>query len=328
LDPQNNIASIAFRIYEPPSDQSHSFQSSALEIQSTLRDQGKLVSYDADRGGIWVFQITNRDGATKAVSFGSGASLEACGYTLGMVEEGTLEPAALQKSRIPGNTTQSAPANTAATTSSTESHQRNPLISPTHTAGGVLAEGGAQLPAQAIDTRTTQPVPKIIHEQFIVAIISSIAFAFCSHSMAIPLNYRTILIPPLQADANEHEKGSLQANPVIGTFKTYLTTTGSLVVSLSFSYCKNLATVEDALSGDSSSPGCSILAAPYGVFATKHGSTNGDTDRSFAQTPNTQALSVRSIPDTHDSLWKHSCLKALEYCGLNPSSFKGGSSIF
>ncbi|KAJ4139964.1 hypothetical protein NW768_001314 [Fusarium equiseti] len=323
----NNIASIAFRIYEPPSDQSHSFQSSALEIQSTLRDQGKLVSFDADRGGIWVFQITNRDGATKAASFGSGASLEACGYTLGMVEEGTLEPAALQKSRIPGNTTQSAPANTTATTSSTETHQRNPLISPTQTAGGALAEGGAQITAQAIDPRTTQPVPKIIYEQFIIAIISSIAFAFCSQSMAIPLNYRTILIPPIQADANEHEKGSLQANPVIGTFKTYLTTTGSLVVSLSFSYCKNLATVEDTLSGDSSSPGCSILAAPYGVFATKHGSTNGDVDRSLAQTPNTQALSVRSVTDTHDSLWKHSCLKALEYCGLNPSSFKAGSWV-
>ncbi|KAI1069327.1 hypothetical protein LB507_008890 [Fusarium sp. FIESC RH6] len=323
----NNIASIAFRIYEPSSDQSHSFQSSALEIQSTLRDQGKLVSYDADRGGIWVFQITNRDGATKAVNFGSGASIEACGHTLGMVEEGTLEPAALQKSRIPGNTTQNAPANTAATTSSTESHQRNPLISPTQTAGGALAEGGAQLPAQANDTKTTQPVPKIIYEQFIIAIISSIAFAFCSHSMAIPLNYRTILIPPLQADANEHEKGSLQANPVIGTFKTYLTTTGSLVVSLSFSYCKNLATVEDALSGDSSSPGCSILAAPYGVFATKYGSTNGEADRSLAQTPNTQAMSVRSVPDSHDSLWKHSCLKALEYCGLDPSSFKAGSWV-
>lgn len=244
-----------------------------------------------------------------------------------MVEEGTLEPAALQKSRIPGNTTQNAPTNTATATSSTESYQRNPLISPTQTTGGAVVEGGGQLSAQSIDTRTTQPVPKIIYEQFIIAVISSIAFAFCSQSMAIPLNYRTILIPPLQADANEHEKGSLQADPVIGTFKTYLTTTGSLVVSLYFSYCKNLATVEDILSADSSLSSSSILAAPYGVFATRNGFTNGDADRSLAQTPNTQALSVRSVPDPHDSLWKHSCLKALEYCGLNPSSFKAGSWV-
>jgi mediator of RNA polymerase II transcription subunit 13 len=327
LNLQNNIASIAFRIYEPSPDQSHSFQTSALEIQSTLRDQGKLVSYDADRGGVWIFQITNKEGAGKAVSFGSGVSLEACGYTLGMVEEGTLEPAALQKNRIPGNTTQNAPTNTAAATSSAEQLQRNPLVSPTQAAGGALAEGGAQLPAQPADTRTTQPVAKIIYEQFIIAVISSIAFAFCSQSMAIPLNYRTILIPPLQADTNEHERDSLQADPVIGTFKTYLTTTGSLVVSLNFSYCKNLAMVEDVLSGDSSSPSGSILAAPYGVLATKYSFSNGDADRSLAQTPNTQALSVRSVPDAHDSFWKHSCLKALEYCGLNPSHFKAGSWV-
>ena len=31
---------------------------------------------------------------------------------------------------------------------------------------------------------------------------------------------------------------------------------------------------------------------------------------------------MRSVPDTNDSQWKHSCLKALEYCGLNPSQFK------
>ncbi|KAJ4263871.1 hypothetical protein NW762_005908 [Fusarium torreyae] len=327
----NNIASISFRIYEPSSDQSHSFQSSALEIQSTLRDQGKLVSYDADRVGIWIFQIINKDGTNKAVTSASGASLEACGYTLGMVEEGTLEPAALQKSRIPGNTTQNAPTNANSTVSSTELNQRNTLISPTQLAGGASAEGSSQSSAQATEPRATQPVPKIIYEQFIVAVLFSVSFAFCSQSMAIPLNYRTILIPPLQIDANEHEKGSLQPDPIVGTFKTYLTTTGSLVISLCFSYCKNLASVEDTIAGESTLPSSSILAAPYGVLATKQNLTNGENssgaDRSLAQTPNTQALSVRSVVDTHDSLWKHSCLKALEYCGLNPSSFKASSWV-
>ncbi|KAF9771206.1 hypothetical protein IL306_011172 [Fusarium sp. DS 682] len=326
----NNIASIAFRIYEPPSDQSHGFQSSALEIQSSLRDQGKLVSYDADRVGIWIFQIVSKDGTSKAVNSTPGSSLEASGYTLGMVEEGTLEPVALQKSRIPGNTTQNAPNSTVSTVSPAEATNRNPLISPTQVAGGGLPEGGSQSSAQATGLRTTQPVPKIIYEQFIVAVTSSIAFDFCSRSLAIPLNYRTVLIPPLQADSNEHERGSSQADPVIGTFKTYLTTTGSLVISLTFSYCKNLATVEDVLAGESSSPSSSVLAAPYGVFASKHNFANGDaqgSDRSLAQSPNTQTLSVRSVPDTHDSLWKHSCLKALEYCGLNPSHFKASSWV-
>ncbi|KAG5664623.1 hypothetical protein KAF25_008357 [Fusarium avenaceum] len=321
----NNIASIAFRIYEPSSDQSHTFQSSALEIQSALRDQGKLVSYDTDRIGIWVFQVISKDGASKTVSFAQGASLEACGYTLGMVDEGTLEPVALQKSRTPGNTTQNS--SITSTVSPAETTQRTPLISPTQTAAGGFSEASSHPLNQAADNRTTQPAPKIVYEQFIIAAISSVTIAFCSQSMAIPLNYRTILIPPLQADANEHERGSLQADPVIGTFKTYITTTGSLVISLYFSHCKNLAMAEDAYGGDSSLPSSSILAAPYGVFATKQSFVNWDGDRSYAQTPNTQALSVRSIPDTTDSLWKHSCLKALEHCGLNPSSFKASSWV-
>ncbi|KAF5618187.1 mediator of RNA polymerase II transcription subunit 13 [Fusarium sp. NRRL 52700] len=319
----NNIASVAFRIYEPPPDQSHGFQSSALEIQSSLRDQGKLVSYDAERVGIWIFQIVSKDGPSNLLNSAPGSSLEASGYTLGMVEEGTLEPVALQKSRIPGNTTQNAPNNAASTSSPAEANGRNPLISPTQVAGGAMPDGGSQSSGQATDMKTPRIVPKIIYEQFIVAVISSIAFAFCSRSMAIPLNYRTMLIPPLQADANERNRGLSQADPVVGTFKTYLTTTGSLIVSLTFSYCKNLATVEDVLTGDSSSPSSSVLAAPYGVFATKQNFANGDgSDRSLAQTPNTQALSVRSVPDTNDSQWKHSCLRALEYCGLNPSHFK------
>ncbi|KAF4992200.1 hypothetical protein FGRMN_7331 [Fusarium graminum] len=321
----NSIASVVFRIYEPPSDLSHSFQSSALEVQSTLRDQGKLVSYDPDRVGIWIFQITSKDGASKAVGFAPGASLEVCGYTLGMVEEGTLDPIALQKSRSPANPTQNA--SMTPNVSPAEANQRNPLVSPTQATVGGLSESSSQPSNQTTDSRTTQPVPKIVYEQFIIAAISSVVVAFCSQSMAIPLNYRTILIPPLQADANEHERGSLQADPVIGTFRTYLTTTGSLVISLYFSHCKNLATVEEAYTGDSYLPSSSVLAAPYGVFATKQNFAAVDIDRSLAQTPNTQALSIRSIPDTTDPLWKHSCLKALEYCGLNPSSFKASSWV-
>ncbi|KAF5008298.1 hypothetical protein FDECE_5417, partial [Fusarium decemcellulare] len=327
----NNIASIAFRIYEPSPDQSQSFQSSALEIESALRDQGRLVSYDANRPGIWVFQIANKDGASDAVSLAPGATLEACGHTLGMVEEGTLEPMALQKSRIPGNTTQNAAANQSSTPSAVDPSQRNSLLSPTQAGGGVLPEGDSQLSTQATEPKAAQPVPKTIYEHFIVAILFSVSFAFCSRSMAVPLNYRTILIPSLQSDGGEQEKGSLRHDPVIGTFKTYLTTTGSLIISLYFSYCRSLTSIEDAVATEPISPSSPILAAPYGVLATRQSLSNGDNastaDHSLSQTPNTQALSVRSISDTHDSLWKHSCLRALEHCGLNPSSFKAGSWI-
>lgn len=327
----NNIASIAFRIYEPSPDQSQSFQSSALEIESILRDQGRLVSYDTNRLGIWVFQIVSKDGATDAVSPVPGATLEVCGYTLGMVEEGTLEPMALQKSRIPGNTTQNAAANPPSANPAMDSSQRNSMLSPTQAMGGNLQEGDSQLSAQPTETKAAQPVPKTIYENFIVAILFSVSFAFCSRSMAVPLNYRTVLIPPSLGDASEQERGSLPSDPVIGTFKTYLTTTGSLIISLYFSYCRNMAPVEDAVSTDPISPSSPILAAPYGVLATKQSSSNGDhvsaVDHSLSQTPNTQALAVRTVADAQDSLWKHSCLRALQHCGLNPSNFKAGSWI-
>ncbi|RSL63163.1 hypothetical protein CEP51_013358 [Fusarium floridanum] len=327
----NNIASIAFRIYEPSPDQSQSFQSSALEIESILRDQGRLVSYDANRFGIWIFQIVSKDGATDAVSPVPGATLEVCGHTLGMVEEGTLEPMALQKSRIPGNTTQNAAANPSSANPATDLSQRNSMLSPTQAMGGTLQEGDLQVSAQPTETKAAQPVPKIIYENFIVAILFSVSFAFCSRSMAVPLNYRTVLIPPSLGDASEQERGSLPSDPVIGTFKTYLTTTGSLIISLYFSYCRSMASVEDAVSTDPISPSSPILAAPYGVLATKQSSSNGDhvsaADHSLSQTPNTQALAVRTVADAQDSLWKHSCLRALQHCGLNPSNFKAGSWI-
>lgn len=82
----------------------------------------------------------------------------------------------------------------------------------------------------------------------------------------------------------------------------------------------------DSLSHDSP-----ILAAPYGVLASKPGLANSDhpltADHALAQTPNTQMLSLGSMQDTHDSLWRHSCLKALELSGLDSSKYKAGSWV-
>ncbi|RSM01409.1 hypothetical protein CDV31_011342 [Fusarium ambrosium] len=49
----NNIASIAFRIYEPSPDQSQSFQSSALEIERsfvTKDDSSRTMPIDSEYG--------------------------------------------------------------------------------------------------------------------------------------------------------------------------------------------------------------------------------------------------------------------------------------
>ncbi|KPM37391.1 hypothetical protein AK830_g9174 [Neonectria ditissima] len=316
----NNVASIVFRVYEPSSDQSQSFHLAALEIEGALRDQGHIVSYDANRRGIWAFQINSKDEATDAVTRLPDATLEACGHNLAMGEEGSFEPITLQKSRAAGNGTLNTPKGSS---SAMESSQRSSFSSPSQIPVTTSQDGATT--SSTNDPKSGQAALKAIYEHFIAAVLSTVSFAFCTESMAIPLNYRTVLIPPPSSNQDSDEY-SAKNDPILGTFRTYLTTTGSLIISLYFSHCKSLSSLEDVVAANMMPPNRPILAAPFGVFAAKQAPPNGEnvtaSDTGLAQTPNTQALSFRGVPDSQDSLWKQKCLKALQFSGLDSSSFR------
>ncbi|KAK7422270.1 hypothetical protein QQZ08_009576 [Neonectria magnoliae] len=323
----NNVASVAFRVYEPSSDQSQSFHLAALEIEGALRDQGHIVSYDANRRGIWAFQINSKDEATDALTRLPDATLEACGHNLAMGEEGSFEPITLQKSRAVGGGTLSTPKSSSSAGPGMESSQRGSFSSPTQLPVAVSQDGDARTTTTSTsDPKTGQAAVKTIYEHFIAAILSAVSFAFCTESTAIPLNYRTVLIPPPLPSHQVSDVHSAKHDPILGTFRTYMTTTGSLIISLYFSPCNSLSSLEDVVAANLMPPNRPILAAPFGVFAAKQASPNGENapapDTGLAQTPNTQALSFRGVPDLQDSVWKQKCLKALQLSGLGSSSLK------
>ncbi|KAH6894256.1 mediator complex subunit 13 C-terminal-domain-containing protein [Thelonectria olida] len=319
----NNVASIAYRVYEPPEELSHSLHLDALEVEGALRGQGYLVSYDANQRSIWMFQVVSKDEGSDPVIHLPDPTVETCGHALALVEEGTFEPTSLQKPRI----VPSATLNTATSTPSIV-----PPVDPSHRTSFASSQGSvvpaqeadARVPTVAIEPSPNQSSLKVTYQHFIAAVVAAVSFSFCDQSMAIPLNYRTVLLPPSNPLDNDWDHP--QDNPVLGTFRTYLTTTGSLVISLYFSYCKSLSSLEDVVAANLMSPNRHILAAPFGVLAMKQGPSNGDNamalDNSMAQTPNTQALSLRALPDTHDALWKRKCLKVIELCGLDISRLR------
>ncbi|KAH7175900.1 mediator complex subunit 13 C-terminal-domain-containing protein [Dactylonectria macrodidyma] len=317
----NNVASITFQVYEPSSDQSQSFHLAALEVEGALRDQGHIVAYDSNRRGIWVFQIKSKDDAKATVTRIPDATLEACGHTLAMGEEGSFEPIHLQKNCAVAKVVHNASASAGP---ALESQRSSLSLSQSSMAPG--QDGDTRVATAMTDDTKRQAALKTIYEHFIAAILSAISFAFCSESLAIPLNYRTVLIPPPPPSHQTDDAYSTKKDPFLGTFRTYLTTTGSLVITLYLSQCNSLSSLEDVMAANLMPPNRPILAAPFGVFAAKQGFGNGDNgtglDTGLAQTPNTQALSFRGLPDSQDSVWKQKCLRALELCGLDSSPLK------
>lgn len=322
---QNNIASVAYHVYDPTTEQAQGLHSAALEVENSLRNQGYIASYDSNRRGIWLFDVTSKDPPSDVIGRHP-ATLEVCGHTLVLGEEGVFDPTSLQRSRGPANSAQNIPTSSPSNATAHDPSARGALVSPSQGSGPSFTDGDARLaPPSNNDTKPGSPAQKIIYEHFITAILSTISVAFCNQAKAIPLNYRTVLIPPSQSRDDGQDPAFTNKDPILGTFRTYLTTTGSLVISLYFSLCNSLTSLEDVITANLTPSNRLILAAPFGVLATKQELSNGEvsaSDAIFAQTPNTQALSFRGIPSSQESAWKQTCLKALELLGLNTSAFR------
>ncbi|KAF4125625.1 hypothetical protein GMORB2_0869 [Geosmithia morbida] len=179
------------------------------------------------------------------------------------------------------------------------------------------------LPAN--DSKVSQLLNKYAYENFIAAVLLTLSAAFCPAMGAIPLNYRTILLPPdhqwRQASGpDDFDDQHLS----LATFEAYLTTMGFLVISLKFSQCRGLLPLDDMFVAGFTPPGQGILAAPFGIQAIHPPTHYGDMGTaSLAQTPNTQALSFRGIPDTNEVSWRRACLKILQIRGIPPSILEG-----
>ncbi|XP_044719162.1 mediator of RNA polymerase II transcription subunit 13 [Hirsutella rhossiliensis] len=301
----NNIASIAFRIYEPPSDPFPSLASAALDIEDELRQGGHVVLFDSDRRGLWHFQLLGKEGHDEVNSNTLETTLNIRGIELAVVEEGILEPASFQKPPSQQQQAIQTPTSSISSASALDQSLRNTFTSATQTTGSS---------SQAQETKT-------VYENFITALLLSISSAFCSRTGAIPLNYRTILLPSDPLAINSLHDSQASQCPVLATLKAYLTTTGALVINFAVSRCRGLSSLANLVATNFAQSSAPILAAPFGVVANNQVSTSGEAGTaSLAQTPNTQAFSVRVGSDARDSSWKQACLNILKLRGVASSS--------
>ncbi|KAI1325067.1 hypothetical protein F5Y16DRAFT_281435 [Xylariaceae sp. FL0255] len=305
----NNISSIAFVFYElAPS--STPFGSSASDIEAALRRDGYLVCLDITRKGFWCFRLNRKErsspDSTNPPNFDK--TIDIAGYTLSLCEEGSFEPASLVKQRLHGSNTINTPSSTASSASSAlDPSLRSAQSSTAPPFPNVAREEDARAPKTS-DPKSSSTTPiKDLYENLLSASYSSLCWCFCSRTGAIPLTSRSVLLTKLS------QRESASWPPVIATLRVYLTTTGSMVVSLSHSLAHNLINVAESFSTQLPPLGVTVLAAPLGLFATCQPGMLTDTttiDGSRVQSPDTQVLRLRSEWD--EGPWRSICSKLLQ----------------
>ncbi|KAF9876223.1 hypothetical protein CkaCkLH20_06166 [Colletotrichum karsti] len=316
----NNISSIAFRVYEPSLDQAQTFPSAAADVETQLRSRGHIVYYDTVKRVLWYYSISSKDAASSDDSNEIlGQTVEAAGATLLMVEDGSFEPISLFKGRAPGQQAANTPTSSSSSASALDLSLRNPQ---TAGSGTPSASDPDSKPASAggSDTKGTGSVSlSIAYEQFVTALLATVSASFCNRVAAIPLNYRTVLLPSKVTRETQSDRALDAEAAVVGSFRVYLTTKGALVMSLSLSCCEGMLSVNEPSSPGQIVLGSQILAAPFGVLANYQGFMGGGLsypELGLGQTPDTQ---LWRNADAKSSQWRDTCIKILLSRGLSPA---------
>lgn len=319
---QNNISSIAFKVYEPISS-----QVSVSDVETILRNGGYLVYGEPSRRLAWCFYLTGKDGSILGETGVPilTAELSVSGYKLLLVEEGSFEPISLLKSRPPGSNSINTPSSSSSSNSALETSGRNAQSFGAPPSANSAVDGdskmGLMVPSDAKSYSAT-PV-KEIYEYFISSVLSSLTSLFSARTGAISLNSRSLLLPA--SSTQEIDQARLTAK--ILTFRIYMTTTGSLVVGLRLAATNALLSSAESLRSNLLSPGTVVFAAPLGVFGTFQGITGGDypsLDGSAVPSPDTQITRFRPESNEKAAQWRNACLKLLEVRGI-PSAIINNS---
>ncbi|KAK4150875.1 mediator complex subunit 13 C-terminal-domain-containing protein [Chaetomidium leptoderma] len=325
----SNLSAISFRIYEPIASQSSAYTFNASDVEDSLRSDGHLVYMDAVRHGIWCFYLSSGDAAaaTQPERLGLHTRMEVCGYPLGLVGDGNLEPIGLLKNRPLGTNAINTPSSSSSTGSALDMNMRG--AQPFNFPPTPVVVDGKVASTPAGDVKGYGAVPaRDIHEYFITAVLSSLTTYFCRTVGAIVLNHRSALLPPQAFNVGDADWSQTPRNSGLATFRTYLTTTGSLVISLHVAVLQGLVSSADVLRSSLPHAGNTVLAAPFGTFGALQGvvdTENQTADGGFGQSPDTQISRLR--PDHSDKFlqWKTTCCKLLQMRGMSPSLLDGCS---
>lgn len=320
---QNNVSSVAFKIYEPVVPTSSPYNFAFPDVECALRNAGHLVYADSLRRALWCFSLTGSDGSSmdEAGASGLGPTLDICGHTLSLVDEGTLEPISLLKTRImtPNSL------NTPSTSSSSGAPFDSAFRPATTTGGGMQSTNPAGETEGKMSFGSTVEgygsIPnKDIHDYFVTSVVASLSERFCSKTGAIPLDSKSFLLPAKVAlpgsDASIPSSVS-----ILASLRVHLTTTGSLLIGISMTLAQGILADVSGLSPlNPLQSGSTVLAAPFGMFGTSQALTESDqysTDGSIAQSPDTHV--TRARPDAYGNLgqWQSICCKLLETRGVS-----------
>ncbi|KAI1132817.1 mediator complex subunit 13 C-terminal-domain-containing protein, partial [Nemania abortiva] len=307
----NNISSVGFAFYEPAASSSLStlFGSGASEVEAALRKDGYLVFSDTRRRGLWCFRLVIKGKlAADLVDVPSfERNIESGGFALTISEEGAFEPAQLVKHRFYGPNA----ANTPSSSSSSASSAFDPVFRSAQSATtpsfptSVADQDGKALGPPDSKLSSTASI-RDVYECLLQASYSAITSCFCSRTGAMPLSSRTLLLPTAA------ESECCELPPILASLRIYLTTTGSLIVSMSHSFANSLVTLSESIAGQLPPLGVTILAAPLGMFATCQPYSLTDTtttEGSLGQSPDTQH---RFRPEKDDGPWKNLCSRLVQ----------------
>ncbi|ROW08301.1 hypothetical protein VMCG_03032 [Cytospora schulzeri] len=320
----DNVSSVAFKIYEPVVSNSSTYTFSASDVEYTLRNGGNLVYADPLRRVIWCFSLTANDGSSigQPGEPSLGANLDVCGYKLGLVEEGGLEPISLLRNRITAPNSLVTPSSTSPSGPALDTAMRG-----NQTPGGVINPTGFPLEGDtkssfgsSVDSKGYGSIPaKDIHEYFIAAVLASLSHRFCTKTGAIPLDSKTFVLPSNSADS---ETSLPMSAPMVASLRVHLTTTGSLLIGMSLSLAQGLQANSDGLSLSLPQNGATVFAAPFGVFGTCQVQADGDqtsVDGSAVESPDTQVTRFRPDMDGRSGQWRSTCYRLLEMRGISSS---------
>lgn len=254
--------------------------------------------------------------------------MKTCGYELGLVWEGSFRPIDLLKSRAPGTNAINTPSSSSSTGSILDftlksAHSLN-MPTPTTGGNGVVHVDPKTSPTPMADVKYgSVPLPEI-HRFFMKSVLSSLTTYFCRRVGAIVLNQRVALLPPEALPPDDSVSTSALAD-----FRVYLTTTGSLVISLCVTLLKGLVSCNESLRSSLAFPaGPVVLTAPYGVFGALQGVLDTDNqaaDIGFAQSPDTQIGRLRPDSNERFTKWKTLVRQVLQMRGMPPSMLNGCS---
>ncbi|KAJ4293728.1 hypothetical protein N0V88_005236 [Collariella sp. IMI 366227] len=319
----SNLSAISFRIYEPIASQSSTYTFNASDVEDTLRSDGHLVYMDTVRRGIWCFYLFSGDdaAANQPEKLGLDSRMEVCGYSLGLVGEGNLEPIGLLKNRPLGANAINTPTSSSSTGSTMDMAMRTTQSFSLPPAPVVVDGKVASTPVGDVKGYGSVPAREI-HQFFITAVLSSLTTYFCRAVGAILLNHRSALLPSQAFDTGDSDWSPSPRNSALATFRTYLTTTGSLVISLHVSVLQGLVSSAEVLRSSLLHAGPTVLAAPFGAFGALQGVVDVEgqaTDSGFVQSPDTQVSRLRSEHSDRFQQWKTNCCKLLQIHGMSPS---------